>query len=55
MVNEESTVKVSRWLLDEIDQYVNRSKKNKTDFPSKRNFVDRAVLNFLELKGVKIK
>ena len=55
MVNEESTVKISRWLLDEIDGYVGRSKKNRTDFPSKRNFVDRAVLNFLELKGVKIK
>ena len=55
MVNEESTVKISRWLLDEIENYVNRSKKNKTDFPSKRNFVDRAVLNFLELKGVKIR
>ena len=55
MVNEESTVKISRWLLDEIESYVNRSKKNKTDFPSKRNFVDRAVLNFLELKGVKIR
>ena len=50
----ETTVKISKWVLDEIDGYVNKTKKNKTEFPSKRNFVDRAVINFLELKGIKL-
>lgn len=54
MANEDSTVKISKWLLDEIETFVNRNRKNKTAFPSKRNFVDRAVLNFLELNGAKV-
>jgi len=54
MASEEATVKISKWLLDEIDGYVARSKKNMTDYPSKRNFVDRAVMTLLEEKGVKL-
>lgn len=54
MENEDSTVKISKWLLNEIESFVNKNRKNKTAFPSKRNFVDRAVLNFLELNGAKI-
>jgi len=52
--NKETTVKVSRWLVEEIDKYVNRNMKNASDFPSKRNFVDRAVMLLLEQKGVNL-
>ena len=52
MVNEEATVKISKWLLDEIDEYVSKNKKNQSNYPSKRNFVDRAVITLLEEKGV---
>ena len=52
--NDEATVKISKWLLDEIDSYVKKSKKNLSIYPSKRNFVDRAVIELLEEKGVKL-
>ena len=54
VTNREATVKISKWLLDEINDYVSTSKKNMSDFPSKRNFVDRAVITLLEKKGVQI-
>ena len=54
VTNQEATVKISRWLLQEIEGYVKKSKKNMSDYPSKRNFVDRAVINFLEEKGLKL-
>ena len=50
--NDETTVKVSKWLIGEIDKYINKNKKNSADFPSKRNFVDRAIMGLLEEKGV---
>ena len=50
----ETTVKVSRWLVKEIDSFINKNKKTQTDFPSKRNFVDRAVMLFLENHGVNL-
>ncbi len=54
VTNRESTVKISKWLLEEIDDYVGNTKKTMSEFPSKRNFVDRAVISLLEKKGVKI-
>lgn len=54
VTNREATVKISKWLLEEIDDYVSDSKKNMSDFPSKRNFVDRAVISLLEKRGVTI-
>ncbi len=54
VTNPETTTKISKWLLEEIQKYVNKNKKNKSDFPSNRNFVDRAVITFLEEKGVKL-
>lgn len=53
VTNKEATVKISKWLLEEINKFVLVSKKNMSDFPSKRNFVDRAVICFLEEKGIK--
>ena len=55
VTNPEATVKVSKWLLNEIEKYVDKNKKNKSDFPSKRNFVDRAVMRLLEENGVNLK
>ena len=52
MANQETTVKISKWLIDEVDNFVKLSKKNMTEFPSKRNLVDRAVMRYLEEKGV---
>ena len=48
VTNKETTVKVSRWLVEEIDKFINKSMKNASDFPSKRNFVDRAIIKLLE-------
>ena len=50
--NQETTVKISKWLVKEVDTFINTSNKNKSEFPSKRNFVDRAVITFLEDKGI---
>lgn len=52
MVSDETTVKVSKWLVAKINEFINKNQKNKTEFPSKRNFVDRAVMSFLEEKEV---
>ena len=46
--NRETTVKISKWLVDEIEGFVKKNKRNMSEFPSKRNFVDRAVMSFLE-------
>ena len=51
-MGDETTVKVSKWLIKEIEKYINKNNKNKSDFPSKRNFVDRAVMMLLDQKGV---
>ena len=50
----EGTTKISKWLLEEIRKFTDKNKKNKSDFPSYRNFVDRAVMQLLEEKGVKL-
>ena len=54
VTNKETTVKASRWLVEEIDKFVNRNMKNASDFPSKRNFVDRAIMRLLEEKGINL-
>lgn len=54
VTNPETTVKISRWLLEEIQKFVDKNKKNKSDFPTYRNFVDRAVMRLLEEKGVRL-
>ena len=54
VTNKETTVKVSRWLVDEITKFVNKNMKNASDFPSKRNFVDRAIMRLLEEYGVNL-
>ena len=49
----DTAVRVSRWLDEEVDNYIS-DRKIKIEFPSKRNFVDNAVMAFLEKKGVKL-
>jgi len=46
-------VKVSRWLDKEVQDYIS-DRLNKVEFPSKRNFVDKAVMRLLEEKGVRL-
>ncbi|MBU3923810.1 MAG: hypothetical protein KJ592_02745 [Nanoarchaeota archaeon] len=50
---KDTAVRVSRWLDEEVENYIS-NKKNKVAFPSKRNFVDTAVMQLLEKKGVKV-
>ncbi len=54
VTNQETTVKISKWILEEVDNYVDKTKKNKSNFPSKRNFVDRAVMSYLEKNGIQL-
>jgi len=49
----DTAIRVSRWLDSEIDSYIS-DRKIKVEFPSKRNFVDNAVMAFLEKKGVEL-
>jgi metal-responsive CopG/Arc/MetJ family transcriptional regulator len=55
VTNKETTVKLSRWLLEEVDKFINKNMKNASDFPSKRNFVDRAIIKLLEEQGVDLR
>jgi len=54
VTNPETTVKVSKWLIESIEKFIESSKKNMSDFPSKRNFIDRAVIRLLEEQGVSL-
>jgi hypothetical protein len=50
----ETTVKISKWVSEEIESFVAKNRRNRTEFPSKKNLVDKAVINLLEEKGVKL-
>ncbi len=54
VTSNETTVKASRWLIQEVDKYINKNNKNQSDFPSKRNFVDRAIMLLLEQREVNL-
>lgn len=49
----DTAIRISRWLDEAIEGYIS-NKKTKVEFPSKRNFVDTAVLRLLEEKKVKL-
>ena len=49
----DTAIRVSRWLDEEVEGYIS-DRKIKIEFPSKRNFVDKAVMAFLEKKGVEL-
>ena len=48
----DTTVRLSGWLDKEITQFINSSRRNKSEFSSRRALIDRAVMAFLETKGV---
>jgi len=50
-VRSDVVVRISRWLDDAVGRYIS-DKKIRLEFPTKRNFVDRAVMQLLEEKGV---
>ena len=52
--SDETTVKISKWIIQEVEKFLNKNNRNKSEFPSKRNFVDRAVMNLLESQGVNL-
>ncbi len=49
----DTAVRISRWLDEAVEQYLT-DRKNKIEFPSKRNFVDKAVMQFLEERKVEL-
>ncbi len=49
----DTAVRISRWLDEAVEGYIS-DKKMRIKFPSKRNFVDTAVMQLLEKRGVKI-
>jgi hypothetical protein len=49
----DTAVRISRWLDEAVEGYIS-DKKMRVKFPSKRNFVDTAVMQLLEEKGVKL-
>ena len=46
-------VRVSRWLDEAIENYIS-DRKIRLEFPSKRNFVDRAIMQLLEERKVNL-
>ena len=50
---KDTAVRVSRWLDLKVQRYIS-DKKVKVEFPSKRNFVDSAVMSLLEERGVNL-
>ncbi len=55
VTNAETTVKVSKWLVGEVEKYMEQNIRNRTEFPSKRNLVDMAIIEFLEKRRFKLK
>jgi hypothetical protein len=49
----DTAVRVSKWLDREVERLLD-DRRVKLEYPSKRNFVDTAILRLLEEKGVKI-
>ena len=50
----DTAVRISKWLDKAVEGYIS-DRKMKVKFPSKRNFVDTAVMQLLEKSGVKLK
>ena len=50
---KDTVIRMSRWLDVVVEDYISE-RKIKIEFPSKRNFVDKAVMQLLEKEGVKL-
>ena len=46
----DTAIRISKWLDKKVEHYIS-NKKIRIEFPSKRNFVDKAVMKLLEEKG----
>ncbi len=53
-VSKETTSKISRFLLDKIQEFRKMNEVNKAKYPSDKNFVDRAVIGLLKEEGVNL-
>jgi hypothetical protein len=49
----DTAIRLSRWIDKAIEKFIS-DRKTRIEFPSKRNLVDRAVMQFLEERGVKL-
>lgn len=49
----DTAVRISKWLDRAVERYIS-DRRVRVKFPSKRNFVDTAVMKFLEEEGVKL-
>lgn len=49
----DTAVRISRWLDEAVEGYISGN-KIRVKFPSKRNFVDTAVMQLLEEEKVKL-
>ena len=49
----DTVIRISRWLDAEIGKFIS-DRKVRVEFPSKRNFVDKAIMTFLEKRGVEL-
>jgi len=50
---KDTAIRISKWLDKAVGDYIS-NRKMKIEFPSKRNFVDKAVMQFLEEKGANL-
>jgi len=50
---KDTVIRISKWLNKSVENYIS-DKKIRVEFPNKRNFVDKAVMKFLEEKGVNL-
>jgi len=50
---KDTAIRLSKWIDKEIEGYIS-DRKTRVEFPSKRNLVDKAVMQFLEEKGVNL-
>jgi hypothetical protein len=49
----DTAVRISKWLDQEVENFI-ANRRVRIDFPSKRNFVDLAVMRLLEERGVNL-
>ena len=49
----DTSIRMSKWLDTAIEGYIS-DKKIRVEFPSKRNLVDKAVMQFLEEREVNL-
>jgi hypothetical protein len=50
---KDTVVRISKWLDDAVENYIS-DRKIRLEFPTKRNLVDCAILQFLEERKVNL-